>query len=598
MPVAEQIIGPDAAATIPELFQERVRRSTEDCAYRFFDALNGVWTDSSWTDMGKKVAQCRAAMAAEKLKPGDKVAIMARNSRYWVVFDQAALSLGLVVVPVYTEDRADNVAYILEHAEVKLLVIGGNEQWQDIHENMRALSKLKRIVSIAECEKLKDKRLINMGSWLSHEYEEVDRPVITQDDLATIVYTSGTTGRPKGVMLSHRNILSNCYSGLQVFKVRQKHVYLSFLPLSHTLERTVGYYLPMMAGATVAHARGIPELARDLLVLKPNGLISVPRIYERVYAKIKENLAGGSKWARRLFYLAVDVGWQRFEYLQGRGRRPLMLFMWPLLKRLVADRIIQRLGGKLEIAVSGGAALSPEISKVFIGLGLPVIQGYGLTEASPIISTNRVDENIPHSIGKAVPGVEVKTGDNDELFARGDNIMLGYWKNQEATDEVIDKDGWLATGDKARIEDGFIYITGRIKDIIVLANGEKVSPVDMELTIASDPLFEQVMVIGESRPCLVVLTVLNAHRWKNIAHDNGIADQPVNDEAAEKIILKRLSNCLHEFPGYAQIYHHRCTEQAWTVENGLLTPTLKMKRREITGRYINHIEDMYAGHTV
>lgn len=596
MTAGEHVINPDIASTIPELFAERVRRSTEDCAFRFFDQLNGIWSDSSWTATAKDVARCRCALADEKLEPGDKVAIMARNSRYWVIFDQAALSLGLVVVPIYTEDRADNVSYILEHAEVKLLVIGGDEQWEDIHQSMKALSRLKRIISIAECESRGEKRLVNMGRWLPIEGEEVPLPVVGPDDLATIVYTSGTTGKPKGVMLSHRNILSNCYSGLQVFDVRPGHVYLSFLPLSHTLERTVGYYLPMMAGATIAHARGIPELAKDLLVIRPHGLISVPRIYERVYAKIKENLSTKSKFAKKLFYLAVDIGWQRFEYMQGRRNRPLLLFMWPLLKRLVADKITERLGGRLEIAISGGAALSPEISRVFVGLGVPIFQGYGLTEASPIISVNRYDSNIPESIGKAMPDVEVRIGENDELFARGENIMLGYWKNQEASNEVLDKDGWLATGDKARIENAHIYITGRIKDIIVLANGEKISPVDMELAIMSDPLFEQAMVIGESRPYLTALTVLNPVRWKKLAGEAGLTDKDVNDHDCEKLMLQHLSKCLHDFPGYAQIYHHRCTHEAWTVENGLLTPTMKMKRKEITSRFSTEIEQMYEGH--
>ena len=250
------------------------------------------------------------------------------------------------------------------------------------------------------------------------------------------------------------------------------------------------------------------------------------------------------------------------------------------------------------IAVSGGAALSPEISKVFVGLGVPIFQGYGLTESSPIISTNRLEENIPDSIGKPLPGIEVRIGDNDELFARGENIMLGYWKNQEATDATIDKEGWLATGDKARIENDFIYITGRIKDIIVLANGEKVSPVDMELAIASNPLFDQVMIIGESRPYLVALSVLNPHRWKKIAEDKHVADKDANDSESEKIILEQISKSLHDFPGYAQIYHHRCDDEAWTVENGLLTPTLKMKRKEILLRYKSEIEQMYEGHTV
>ena len=593
---ADHVIGPAVVSTIPELFRERVRRSGNKPAYRFFDALVGIWTDCSWNTMANDLARCRAALRAEKLQVGDKVAIMARNSRYWVVFDQAALSLGLVSVPIYTEDRADNVEYLLEHANVKLLIIGGDEQWADIHKDMLTLSGLKRIVSMADCDSRGDKRFRNLNEWLPVDYKEIECPVLGADDLATIVYTSGTTGRPKGVMLSHRNILSNAYAGLQAFNVEPEYVYLSFLPLSHTLERTVGYYLPMMAGAIVAHARGIPELARDLSVIKPHALISVPRIYERVYAKIKENLASKPIWAKKMFYLAVDIGWKRFEFQQGRGKRPFLLFLWPLLKRLVADKITQRLGGNLQIAISGGAALSPEISRVFVGLGVPIYQGYGLTEASPIISSNNASNNIPISIGKPLPGIEVAIGENDELLAKGDNIMLGYWKNQEATDKVLDKDGWLATGDKARIEDGYIYITGRIKDIIVLANGEKVSPADMEAAIAADTLFDQALVIGEAKPYLSVITVLNMHHWKKIANKNGLAPGIYNDEASEKILLQRLGKCLTEFPGYAQVYHISCTQDAWTVENGLLTPTLKRKRKEIIKRYEKEIEHMYEGH--
>ena len=596
MMTAENVIGPEVALTIPELFRERVRRSSNKPAYRFFDALVGIWTDCSWNTMATDVARCRAALRAEKLQVGDKVAIMARNSRYWVVFDQAALSLGLVLVPIYTEDRADNVEYLLEHANVKLLIIGGDEQWQHIHANMRELKGLKRIVSVADCDSRSDKRFRNLNEWLPINYDEIECPILGANDLATIVYTSGTTGRPKGVMLSHRNILSNCYSGLQAFQVEPGYVYLSFLPLSHTLERTVGYYLPMMAGAIVAHARGIPELARDLSVIKPHALISVPRIYERVYAKIKENLASKPFWVKKMFYLAVDVGWKRFEFLQGRGSRPTLLFLWPLLKRLVADKITQRLGGNLQIAISGGAALSPEISRVFVGLGVPIYQGYGLTEASPIISSNNASNNIPVSIGKPLPGVEVAIGENDELLAKGDNIMLGYWKNQEATIKTLDKHGWLATGDKAQIEDGYIYITGRIKDIIVLANGEKFSPVDMEIAIVGDTLFDQAIVIGEAKPYLSVVAVLNMHHWKKIANKNGLSPKVVDDEASEKILLQHLGRCLSEFPGYAQVYHISCAKEAWTVENSLLTPTLKMKRKEIIKRYEKEIEHMYEGH--
>jgi long-chain acyl-CoA synthetase len=591
-------IPPAAAVTLPGLFRERVRRSPNLPAYRFFDALNGAWIETSWAGMARDVGRWQAALAEEGLKPGERVAVMARNSRFWVAFEQAALGLGLVVVPVYTEDRGDNVGYIIEHSEVRLLVIGGAEQWQRLAGHLEGRRSLKRIISVADVDDANDKRLQFVRDWLPREFEPVKPPDMATDDLATIVYTSGTTGRPKGVMLSHRNILSNAWACLQVFPVEPRHVFLSFLPLSHTLERTVGYYLPMMAGASVAHARSIPDLPQDLRAIRPDGLISVPRIYERVYSRIKESLSHQKPVARFLFRLAVDSGWNRFECGQGRGRPGLLWPLWPVLKRLVADKITARLGGNIQVAVSGGAALSPEIGRTFIGLGIPILQGYGLTEASPVVSVNRPDDNVPASIGPPLPGVEVRIGPDDELLVRGENVMLGFWKDPEATARMIDEHGWLHTGDKARIENGHIFITGRIKEIIVLANGEKVSPMDMEIAIASDPLFDQVMIVGEGRPFLSALVVLNEAQWRRFAKEHGITGGGANSEQARKLLLDRIAACLHEFPGYAKVVRVAALNEPWTVDNGMLTPTMKGKRSRITEKYSDQIERMYAGHSV
>ncbi|MFQ5659145.1 MAG: AMP-dependent synthetase/ligase [Gammaproteobacteria bacterium] len=598
MALTEEVITPDTAKTLPGLFRERVRRTPEAIAYRFFDALNGVWADYSWGAMAREVARWQMAFAKEALDPGDRVALMARNSRFWVMFDQAALGLGLVVVPLYTEDRADNVDYILRDAGVKLLILGGPPQWDRLHKKIKTTRTLIRIISIAELSDNEEKRLASLGAWLPQQVQGPDLPPLDPDALATIVYTSGTTGRPKGVMLSHRNILSNAYSGLQTVTVTPDNVFLSFLPLSHTLERTVGYYLPMMAGATVAHARSIPELARDLQIIKPTGLISVPRIFERMYVRVKDNLAAQPPIARRIFQLTVDIGWQRFEYLQGRAKWRPGLLLWPVLKKAVADKITQQLGGHLKVVISGGAALSPEVSRVFIAMGVPILQGYGLTEASPVVSVNRLDDNIPASIGTAFPGVEVRIGEDDELLVRGENVMLGFWNNPQATGSVIDAEGWLYTGDKARIEDGHIYITGRIKDIIVLANGEKVSPTDMEMAITADPLFDQVILIGEACPYLTVLAVLNETQWTKLDGEKkqeAAAQQQID---MEQILLERVRRCLHDFPGYAQVHRITCIKEAWTVENGLLTPTLKVKRKQVQARYMDEIKQMYTGHTL
>ena len=592
----DQIISAAEARTLAGLFQERVRRSPEECAYRFYDALNETWTDISWNQIAREVRRWQSALGAEKLKAGDRVAIMARNSRFWVIFDQAALGLGLVVVPLYTEDRADNVEYVLEDAGVKLLVIGGQPQWTRLRERVRKLRGLKRIVSIGgvtEPEEDRSSHLQSLSEWLPRKADAIELPALTGKDLATIVYTSGTTGRPKGVMLSHWNILSNAWSGLQTVRVEPHHVFLSFLPLSHTFERTIGYYLPMLAGVTVAHTRSIADLPRDMQIIRPTSLITVPRIFERVHAKILENLATKSALARRLFEIAVATGWRRFEHLQGRAGWHPSLTLWPVLKRLVADKITAGFGGNLEVVISGGAALPPEVSRVFIALGIPILQGYGLTEASPVVSVNRMENNRPHGIGLALPGVEVRIGEHEELLVRGDNIMAGYWNNPEATAKVLDPDGWLHTGDRVRMEGEHIFIIGRIKDIIVLSTGEKIPPVDMENAIRTDPLFDQVMIIGEGHPALTAIVVLNQAQWEMTAAANGLSVTEYDTHTAERLFVERITKCLHDFPGYARIHSVTATREEWTVENGLLTPTLKVKRPQVQEYYADSIAAMY-----
>ena len=592
------VITPQEAGTLPGLFRKRVTRSPDDSAYRSFDSLNEIWIDTSWNEMANAIERWQRALYADKLEPGDRVAIMARNSRYWVMFDQAAMEMGLVVVPIYTEDRADNVLYILEHSSVKLLVIGGLLQWEKLDGKLKGQNSLKRIVSIADCGESGNKNLISLKTWLADGVDISKRPILSPGDLASIVYTSGTTGRPKGVMLSHRNILSNVYSCAQTGLADNAKSYLSFLPLSHTFERTVGYYLPIMINAVVAHSRSIQELPEDFLIVRPEGLISVPRIFERVYSRIKENLSNKSVITRSLFYMAVNIGWHRFQYHHKRaGWSPKLLF-WPILKRLVADKVTGRLGGKLKVTISGGAALSPEISRIFIGLGVPLFQGYGLTETSPVVSVNTVENNIPSSIGKALPDVEVMIGEDDELLVKGDSVMMGYWQDPESTDRVIDQQAWLHTGDKARIDDGYIYITGRIKDIIVMSNGEKVSPVDMEHSILADPLFDQALIIGEARPYLTALLVLNDTEWEKYAAEKEFHPVDGITEAVEKVFLEKISECLHDFPGYAQIYQLTCITEPWTVENDLLTSTLKLKRNKVQETYKKEIEEMYEGHKV
>lgn len=595
------VILPEQAQTLAGLLRERVRRSSDSVAYRQFNTQTRQWEDMRWGELGRMVARWQAAFAREGLERADRVAVMLRNCREWVMFDQAALGMGLVVIPLYTDDRPENVAYILQNAGARLLLIGGEDHWERIAQVRDQLGFLVRIVCVTPVQDATDPRLLSMDAWLpgpgDHALQVEDG---IADALATIVYTSGTTGRPKGVMLSHRNILWNAYASQLKISVYPSDLFLSFLPLSHTFERTVGYYLPMMCGATVAYNRSVPELAEDLLAIRPTILVSVPRIFERVYNKIQAGLAEKSPLARRLFTAAVDIGWRRFECQQGRATRSTGMLLWPLLNRLVAAKVMAKLGGRLRFAVCGGAPLPPAVARLFIGLGLPLVQGYGLTETSPVLTANSIEDNQPFSVGTPLADVEVRIGTDDELLVRSPGVMLGYWDNAGATAEMIDAEGWLHTGDQARVDDqGHVFITGRLKEILVLANGEKVPPADMEMAIVMDPWFEQVMVIGDNRPFLSALIVFNVERWPLEAARLGIdpeAEDALSDERVCAEVRRRVAGRIREFPGYAQIRRVACYLEPWTVDAGLITPTLKLRRARVLEHCRDDVERLYAGH--
>src|SRR3989344_2090555 len=358
---------------LADLLWHRVRETPETPAYRQHDGRD--WVDMTWAVVGREAGRWQAALAREGLKPGDRVALCLRNRVEWVLFDQAALALGLVTVPLYFDDRPDNMAWCLNHSGARLLLL---------------------------------------EDWLPRDGQELMRSAAATDDLASIVYTSGTTGRPKGVMLSHRNILSNVIASMHAIPAYPTDRFLSFLPLSHMFERTCGYYSAIWAGAQTVYARSISLLADDIREQRPTVLISVPRIFERIYSRMQEAMAPGSL-KRRLFEAACDSGWRRF-----RGEATLCdRLRWPVLKALVAKKLYRRLGGRIRLIIVGGAAFAPHLARVFIGLGLPIIQGYGLTETAPVLAANRPGDNDPASVGRALEGIELRCDENGELLARG-----------------------------------------------------------------------------------------------------------------------------------------------------------------------------------
>jgi long-chain acyl-CoA synthetase len=579
------------ASTLDEAFRERVRRSSEKIAYTQFNQETDTWDSFSWAELAVQVERWQVAFRQSGLEKGDRVAICYRNSVEWVIFDQAALRLGLVVVPLYAADRADNIAYVIGNSGAKLALFADSNAWLSVSATDENVSCIERVIVFSgEAHGI----LTLVEDWLPERGQHFERGVASADDLASIVYTSGTTGRPKGVMLSHRNMLANAYSGMRSVALKPTDRLLSFLPLSHTLERTVGYYAPLLSGSSVAFNRSIKQLSDDLFEIKPTVMISVPRIFERVHNQIYTALAEQSGFQQWIFRTAINIGWRRFEHQQGlRAWHPKLLFA-AIFDILVARKIKAKLGGALDFVIIGGAPLSQEVAKTFISLGIPLLQGYGLTESSPIVSVNTKQQNRLNSIGLLLRGVSVKIADNDELWVKGENVMMGYWNKPEATAKVIVEQGderWLRTGDRASIDKyGFLTIIGRIKDILVLANGEKVPPPDIEAAIVRNPLFEQVMVVGEGKSFLAALVVLNKPLAKKAREQNG--------RDFDVYLVNTIAEQMDDFPGYAKIRKVHVCEQQWTVESGLMTPTLKLKRAKVAAYYADAIEQLYAGHRV
>ena len=589
------------AETLAGLFQSRCQQSPEAVAYQQYDAQAQAWQRYSWAEMAARVACWQHALQREGFEAGERLALYLPNSIEWVCCEQAALAQGLATVPLYHLDSPENIALILQDAGASILLLAHGKQWQELSPWHAELSQLRLILCLDMAGLGEGPLLRSVASWLPERAEPLASLSRSGKELATIIYASGTTGRPKGVMLCHHNILSNAEMVQQVVPARSDDTFLSFLPLSHSFERTVGYYIPMMAGAQVAFCRSIQDLAEDLLTVRPTVLISVPRIYERVYGRIQAGLKEKGAVARLLFRAAVATGWRLFLARQA-GKKGSLLdrLRWPLLQRLVAAKIMARLGGRLRLAVTGGAPLNDKVGRLFIGLGLPLLQGYGLTESAPVVSANTMADNVPASVGRALPGMEVRLGRDHELLVRSASTMIGYWQRPADFQAAVDKEGWLATGDVVEVDEGgHIHIRGRLKEILVTSTGENVAPANLEAAMAEDPLIYQAMVVGEGKPFLAALVVVERNAWQLVCQKLGLAaDDPssLESEEARAHVLSRLAPLLSSFPRYAQIRAVHLSSASWSLKDGLVTSLLKLRRQEIERHFHTEIAALYQGH--
>ena len=595
--------------TLDQFVPARAKIAPHTEALRQFDRRSNSWERISYRDLDERIQQWRKAFCKLGLQRGDRVAILLPNGVDAICCDQAVLANGCVPVPLHAIDTAGSSAFIIADSQASVLVTNRQSRWDAIYLTHTVMPNLRHVIFTEESspESRQDGvQQWDLESWLATGHGVTELPAApNEEDLAAIVYTSGTTGRPKGVMLTHKNVVSNVINTLKTVSPRPGDVFLSFLPLSHTFERMAGYYLALGMGCTIVFTRSIQQLAEDFRIVRPNVIISVPRIYERIYAKVQNKLAKESKFVRFLFSWAVEVGWRRFCRKYGlpitEGSFAFLdPIVWPILERLVSKTLLNQFGGQLRIAISGGAALNSKVAKAFCGLGLPIIQGYGMTESSPIIAGNSLSYNHPSTVGKPLPQTQVRLGEDNEIQVSSPSVMKGYWNRPQATREAFTEDGWLKTGDVGEFDsEGFLRIVGRIKEIIVTSTGEKVPPADLELAIEIDPLFEQAYVIGENRPFISTIVVLNKEEWRKLAET---LDLDPNDPESlmatvtRNAILKRIKSAVKDFPQYALPRNVHMTLEPWTIENGLLTPTLKLKRKVLAEKFAPQIQALYAGH--
>ncbi len=596
----------DVLSTLCDFFNNRVKKGPNDEALREFDKESKKWISYTYLEVAEKIKHWQRAFVASNLPAGSRVAMLLPNSVDAVCFDQAAMANGLIPVPLHAIDTPASSAFILEDSGANFLITNRYDKWLEIEKSGFDLSNLKKVVITTTTNELPENSIVQgLNDWLKKGEKVKELPLLpSQNDLACIVYTSGTTGKPKGVMLSHKNIASNVRSTLAHVKPEIGAKFLSFLPLSHMFERTAGYYLALATGSTIVFNRSLQYLAEDFKIVKPDVLISVPRVYERIYGKLQETLKKKGALTRKLFNWGVDVGWREFCKKNGipYEKKLSIIFdnnLGKVFKKKVSKTLREQFGGNLKVAISGGAALNEKVAKVFCGLGLPVIQGYGMTETSPIISGNKVEDNNPATVGRLLKDVQVKLGEKDEILVKGDLVMQGYWNRSKDTKAAFTEDGWLRTGDQGEFDhSGRLKIKGRIKEILVTSTGEKISPVDIESAVETDPLINQCFAVGDGKPYIATLLSLNPDLWAGIAKKFGLdASDPssLTSHEVKKYVLKEVKKACRMFPAYAVPKNIFLTLESWTIENGLLTPTLKLKRGPMMKKYGEVIAGMYKG---
>lgn len=590
--------------TVYGAFTEVVKRFPDKPA--LLHKVNGRFQPITFKELNRLVDATAAGLVYCGIKPGMRVGIYSYNRPEWVIADLAAIKLGTVVVPIYHTLSPDAVKYIIQDAEVSCLFVESWELLSPLLSWLKDLPQLKLIITFFESSEenagkiISFSRLRHQGAEALKRNPELIKPhPSNSDNLLTICYTSGTTGEPKGVMLSHRNIMSNVKAAIERFKVSERDLLVSFLPLCHMFERTCGYYTMLLAGAAIAYAESLQTIRDDIVAVRPTLLIVVPRVLEKVYSAVQEKVLTGPPGQQKLMIATIKT-LNRYYRLKSQNRNiPLGLkIKKQILDLLVARKLRQLGGGRIRLIVSGGAPLERKLARTIRNLGFNLVEGYGLTETSPVVCAALPGEERVGTVGKPFPGVEVKIGENDEILVRGPNVMLGYYKKPQETARVIDAEGWFHTGDQGRFDStGNLIITGRIKEIIINSYGKNIAPVPIEQALLSSKFIEQAVVIGDRRPYLVALIVPTRLTLEDYARENNICftsyENLLTHPQIVSLFHSEIDHHLRSFAQYEQVRKFWLVPEPFTVENGLLTPTLKPRRPEITRIFARIIESMY-----
>lgn len=562
----------------------------------------GKWIKHSVKEYVETAENTAYGLMALGLKKGDLVVTISNNRPEWNYLDMALSKSGIIHVPIYPTISEDDYTYILNNCEPKILIVSDKQLQDKIKPIVDKIPSVQAIYSYNEIDGVRNwKEISDLGRKHADQYAPVLKKVseeITADDIVTLIYTSGTTGNPKGVMLSHGNIMSNVEAISKVYHFDYTHRTLSFLPISHVFERTINYYFQSV-GVGVYYAENMGTIAENLKEVQPDVFISVPRLLERTYDKIIQKGRDLSGIKKQIFFWAVNLG-MRYKIPNGNG-----LFYRLLLK--VADKLIfskwrEALGGKVQLIVTGGAALQPRLAVIFNAAGVPVVEGYGMTEASPVISANREprtgDLRIG-TVGTAMPGVEIRIADDGEILCKGPNVMKGYYKEPEFTREVIDSDGWLHTGDIGIMVEGrYLKITDRKKEIFKLSSGKYVAPQVIENKLKESPFIEQVMVIGENQKFASAIISPDFNFLHNWAMRHGINFRDNLELIQHPQLVARYQRVVNEMNlqlgQTEQIKRFRLVQEEWTPNTGELSPTLKLKRKFLTERYATTIDEIFS----